>query len=392
MPHISLLALKYLFVMNICMFCSNLVHASMSLNTPVKKCKTWALWDDFKQNFITQDGRVIDLQSKNYISTSEGQSYALFFSLIANDKIMFKKLLAWSQNNLAYGNLNNHLPAWVWGLKKDKRYGIIDKNPATDADLWLAYTLIEAGRLWQNKPYKALGLQLLKQIISKETEHIPGLGLSLLPAPYGFKLDHNIWRLNPSYLPLPILKRFSIKPGFATWKNIYKTSAKTILHTSIKGFSPDWVLYSKNKTFHYSIKNTDLGSYDAIRVYLWAGLMNEKAEYKTQLLKQLSPMVNSTKALGSVPLNTYANTGKYKKKASSGFMAALLPLLKNTHNHFFYQQEYQNLQIALLEKPNKNYYQSVLMLFSLSFIDGLYHFDKNGFLFTHWNNQNCVSI
>ena len=53
---------------------------------------SWPLWNRYAQTFIAGDGRVID-RSAGDRSTSEGQAYALFFSLVANDRALFQRLL-----------------------------------------------------------------------------------------------------------------------------------------------------------------------------------------------------------------------------------------------------------------------------------------------------------
>jgi endoglucanase len=79
----------------------------------------WPAWQHYKQTLMSEDGRVIDRSSAQLISTSEGQAYALFFALLANDQAAFTRLLRWTQNNLAGGDLNRQLPAWKWGQARD---------------------------------------------------------------------------------------------------------------------------------------------------------------------------------------------------------------------------------------------------------------------------------
>src|SRR5271168_2315334 len=62
------------------------------------------LWQAYAATFITPDGRVLDPQTGNR-TTSEGQSYALFFALVNNDRPRFDKLLTWTTDNLATGDL-----------------------------------------------------------------------------------------------------------------------------------------------------------------------------------------------------------------------------------------------------------------------------------------------
>lgn len=71
---------------------------------------------------MSESGRVIDPSDARKITTSEGQSYGLFFALAANDRKAFDLLLAWTRDNLAEGDLTQHLPAAV-GKKDDETLG-----------------------------------------------------------------------------------------------------------------------------------------------------------------------------------------------------------------------------------------------------------------------------
>jgi endoglucanase len=64
----------------------------------------------------------------------------------------FDRLLHWTQANLAGGDLQTHLPAWLWG-KQGRPVEDSRPNSASDADVWMAYALIEAGRLWNVPVY-----------------------------------------------------------------------------------------------------------------------------------------------------------------------------------------------------------------------------------------------
>ncbi|MEK7927443.1 glycosyl hydrolase family 8, partial [Burkholderia contaminans] len=123
------------------------------------------------------DGRVIDVGSDDSRTVSEGQAYGLFFALVANDRRMFDTILAWTENNLAQGDLSAHLPAWLWGRAPDGAWRVLDANAASDADLWIAYALVEAGRLWHERSYTARGALLAKRVLDVETATVPGLGL-----------------------------------------------------------------------------------------------------------------------------------------------------------------------------------------------------------------------
>ena len=57
-------------------------------------------WDHYRSCCIQPDGRVID-RSRQNVTTSEGEAYALFFALVQNDPALFSRLLSWTRNNLS---------------------------------------------------------------------------------------------------------------------------------------------------------------------------------------------------------------------------------------------------------------------------------------------------
>ena len=120
------------------------------------KDRQWKLWSSYSARFIDAQGRVYDPQGDQH-TTSEGQAYAMFFSLVANDRPSFDRVFSWTQANLAGGNMELRLPAWKWGKSADGPWKPLDTNSASDADLWMAYSLVEAGQLWNNPIYTNLG-------------------------------------------------------------------------------------------------------------------------------------------------------------------------------------------------------------------------------------------
>ena len=178
----------------------------------------WTLWASYSARFIDTQGRVIDPQG-DARTTSEGQAYALFFALVANDRPCFDRLLSWTQANLASGDLQTHLPAWLWGKNKDGEWKTLDPNPASDADIWMAYSLVEAGRLWKHPAYTNLGRSILAQVAKSEVADLPGFGPMLLPGSTGFVHDKT-WTLNPSYLPLFVMERLAVVDPAGPWQHI----------------------------------------------------------------------------------------------------------------------------------------------------------------------------
>lgn len=94
-----------------------LMLAALPLAPPVPPAR-----EQFKKDYISEGGRVIDPSDTRKITTSEGQSYALFFALAANDRRAFEQILTWTRDNLAGGNLNDHLPAAL-GAERQRKLG-----------------------------------------------------------------------------------------------------------------------------------------------------------------------------------------------------------------------------------------------------------------------------
>ncbi|MCU4677045.1 cellulose synthase complex periplasmic endoglucanase BcsZ [Catenovulum sp. 2E275] len=348
---------------------------------------SWPMWQHFKNEFITEQGRVIDIGSEQNITTSEGQSYALFFSLIANDQESFDKLLKWTEQYLAEGDLSTRLPAWKWGKDKAGHYRILDSNPAADSDLWIAYTLSQAAKLWDKRYYELLSAVLAKRIIREEVNYLEGLGWILVPAPYGFEDEQSI-RLNPSYSPLFIYHYFSTKYPDSYWPKIAQANEELINLITQSGAAPDWVNYSPEKGLYFNKKADDKGSYDAIRVYLWNALLAESVPIKQKITANLSPLINKINQLGYMPENIKTNSLSHQGAGPVGFQQAVLPMLREIKPDLAEQLSNQIHQ-GSFGSTEQRYYDSVLTLFAQGYIDKRYKIDQNGQLVTAWLEQKC---
>lgn len=354
----------------------------MTLALQAHAACSWPAWEQFKKDYVSDEGRVIDPSDARKITTSEGQSYGLFFALAANDRAAFASLFNWTQNNLAEGDLKANLPAWLLGKKEDNSWAVIDSNSASDADLWIAWSLLEAGRLWKQANYAATGKALLSQVAKHEVVNVPGLGSMLLPGKIGF-VDETGWRFNPSYLP-PQLASYFARFG-APWSTLRETNLRLLLETAPKGFSPDWVRYQKKGGWQLKATPHPLGSYDAIRVYLWAGMLNDGDPQKGRLLSKFKPMATDTAARGLPPEKVDITRGAITGDGPVGFSASLLPFLQNRD-----AQAVQRQRVADHPPGADAYYSSVLTLFGQGWDQHRFRFTARGELLPDWG-QPCVS-
>lgn len=348
----------------------------------LKDQKNWSSWEGYKNAFISEDGRVIDHSTDDLRTVSEGQAYAMFLSLIANDEATFKKLLNWTERNLSKGNLSSNLPAWLWG-KSNNKWQVIDSNSASDADMWMVYSLLEAGKKWCNANYTELGENLANLVLAQQVLHISGLGLSLLPGRYGFVQPDGKIKLNPSYVPSFLLARLANllkhQPG---WAKLYLSSQALLLESNVGGLYPDWLEYENGET----IQSDPTGDYDAIRIYLWLGLTADSDPVYKSIIHQINPFLDHIEATGYVPERWHLRTGEFDQtKGPAGFQYALAPLLQRNNR----------APVPLPKLPKQSdtekwkhygYYNGLLSLFSQAFIENRFQIRKNGQLVT--NNQN----
>jgi len=386
--------------------CAACLVASASAATALE-CSEWPAYQTFMNGFVQTDGRVIDYSTPTQQTTSEGLSYSLFFALVANDRGNFERLLAWTASNLANGRFtpqNMQLPAWQWGKRPDGSFGVLDPGSAADADLWLAYDLLQAGRLWHEPTYSALGQALAQQIAAHELVELPGLGPMLLPGPHGFT-SAGVSRLNPSYLPLPVLRGMAQSLPGGPWNRLPQSAYQMIKATAVRGFAPDWVAYrikpdssGNSGQFEVDPKFGDLGSYDAIRTYLWAGLSASSDPLARPWLDLLLGMRTVVAQTGFPPEHVATSTGAHSGEGPLSYWAALGPYFQALGDE--HDLGLARLHLAVLDAPAPAgstigrapvYYDRVLGLFSSGYLEGRYRFGEDGRLVPSWSSS-CNSV
>lgn len=359
----------------------------------------WPQWQTLVSHFIQPDGRVLDASTPQQHSSSEGQSYGMFFALVANAPEVFDRLWKWAVSNLAKGNIRQNLPAWIWGKDDAGQWRVLDENSASDAELWFVYSLLEAGKRWNRPDYIEDALALLQQVEALEIASLPGFGKMLLPGPRHFVLANNLWRLNPSYMPLPVLRRLASASPQGPWQEITHNTVALLQATCPKGFAADWVCYQSDPTtgtgrFIVDPDKGDIGSYDAIRVYLWAGLSAPDDPLAQQILNTVPGMASVVLQTGAPPEKVHTETGVTENTGPAGFSAALVPYFHARKEPQLMNAQF-NRATSLLQLPptlgfeqsqQPAYYDHVLNLFSTGWQRGHYRFTASGELQLPWDN------
>lgn len=366
-----------------------LAAAAQSQEPAPATCHPATDWAAFAARHVQADGRVIDFNTPQQQSTSEGQSYGMFFALVHNDRAAFARMLAWTEANLAGGSLAKKLPAWQWGRKPEGGWGVLDANAAPDADLWIAYALMEGGRLWNDAGYRALGRSLLALAVRDEVVALPGLGRMLLPWPKSVASGPS-WRLNPSYMPLQLLRYFQQADHTGPWGEVTDNTLRMFGAVTPKGFAPDWCAWSPDERAFVADPQKGLtGSYDAIRTYLWAGMLSDKDPARKMLLLNLRGPGQLLAERQPLPEYVDTASGAGRGMAPLGFAGAMLPYLKAVGATDALATQVARVPggRAAPAAPGTAplpYYEQCLLLFGQAWHDGRYEFGRNGQLQPSW--------
>ena len=337
----------------------------------------WPAWQVLVDSSLSRDGRMIDHSHADQRSTSEGQSYALFFALVGNDQALFDRMLGWTQDNLAGGDMRQNLPAWLWGRDDKGGWRVLDGNPAADSDLWLAYVLLEGARLWRRPALQAIAEGMLQQVRAREIVQLDSLGPMLMPGPQGFIKD-DATRINPSYLPLPLLRRFASVDRTGPWQALAGNTVRMLQQSSPHGFAPDWTAWQAGR-FVADPVNGAVGSYDAIRCYAWAGMTAPRDPLFRPQLVALSGPLQRLRSGATMWEKVDTRTGQGQGEGNYGFRAALLPYLLAQGEKALAATLLASLPSAEQQRADEPaYYSQMLALFGRGWAEGRWRFAADG--------------
>ena len=229
--------------------------------------------------------------------------------------------------------------------------------------------------------YTDIGSALLKRIAREEVVTVPGLGSMLLPGKVG------LLRITAGVLtPATAADAGAVfHPLWRAVDHAARNQSTLLLETAPKGFSPDWVRYEKDKGWQLKAEKTLISSYDAIRVYMWVGMMPDSDPQKARMLNRFKPMATFTEKNGYPPEKVDVATGKAQGKGPVGFSAAMLPFLQNRD-----AQAVQRQRVADNFPGSDAYYNYVLTLFGQGWDQHRFRFSTKGELLPDWG-QECAN-
>src|SRR5690606_22003367 len=162
------------------------------------------------------------------------------------------------------------------------------------------------------------------------------------------------------------------------------------------GFAADWIGYravsESAGLFTSDPMKGDGGSYDAIRVYLWAGMTHPDDPLARPLLDSLFGMARATASTGLPPEKVDVRSGATEGVSPSGFAAALVPYFRAKAQPWL--EELQDLRARSAidrwiagEAEAPFYYDYMLSLFGLGWADGHYRFAADGRVQPRWETS-----
>ncbi|MET0302507.1 MAG: glycosyl hydrolase family 8 [Microbacteriaceae bacterium] len=188
-----------------------------------------ALADDFLDNWI-DDGRVVR-RDQGDDTVSEGQAYGLLIALGAGREDDFDQIWSWTQENLVR---DDGLLAWQWDDG-----GVVDDEPASDADLDAARALVLAGDRFGRDDLTADGVTLAGDILDTMTV-TTSFGRILLPGLWA--VEEQPYAYNPSYASPVAYDVLAEATGDARWTELSEGSAAITSHILDETALPsDWV-------------------------------------------------------------------------------------------------------------------------------------------------------
>lgn len=184
---------------------------------------------DFLDTWVDGDGRVVR-RDQGDDTVSEGQAYGLLIALGAGDEARFGRIWQWTEDHLLR---DDGLLAWRW-----EGGGIVDNEPASDADVDAARALVLAGERFDRPDFTAAGNTLAGAVMDTMTARTP-LGRILLPgvwATVGPDYDYN-----PSYASPVSFAVLAASTGDTRWAELAAggTDVTAALLTN-SPLPPDW--------------------------------------------------------------------------------------------------------------------------------------------------------
>lgn len=185
--------------------------------------------ESFLNEYVDADGRVVR-HDQGGDTVSEGQAYALLLAEADGDQATFDRIWTWTRSHLQE-------PSGLFAFRTNPNGTIADSQPASDADVLIAWALIR-----MNGPraaeYHRAGLQVANAVLAKETvRHGDTLMLAAGPWATGSPVT-----LDPSYWAPTAFEQLAQATGNFRWTDLDNGTLRLSSELTAGGrvLPPDW--------------------------------------------------------------------------------------------------------------------------------------------------------
>lgn len=218
---------------------------------------------DYRDRFITSDGRVIDTGNGG-ITHTESQGYGMLLAVAHDDRSTFDRLWSWTATTLR--RPEDGLFSWRY----EQDVGITDTNNASDGDLLIAWALVRAGRRWGRTEDTAAARALCDAVAHHLIRQWRGLTV-LLPGLMGF--DHaDGLVVNPSYWVFPAFPELMAVHPDGPWRALDRGGRLLLSDATFgrHGLPPDWLtLPADNAPIRPADHFEPVFGFNAVRIPLY---------------------------------------------------------------------------------------------------------------------------
>ncbi|MEJ5347749.1 MAG: glycosyl hydrolase family 8 [Desulfosoma sp.] len=322
-----------------------------------------ALWDSYKNRFVSPDGRIIDRMNRQ-ISHSEGQGYGLILSVSVDDRQAFDLIWQWTQNNLQVRG-SDRLLAWAWGQRPNGKWRVLDLNNATDGDLLVIYGLLKGFERWGDAGLRTKALELAGAVKEHLIGNIKDRPL-LLPGYYGFFEEQGLV-VNLSYYFFPafqILARYDNDP---IWNRLVQSGLEMLnrFRSLSWNLPPDWILVREEAMEVFKKRSSRFG-YEAVRIPLYLAWADHR-----EALQQWSGMLDWVDRNESLPLWVDVLEPAVSLDEAPGGFHAVWAAAAQKLNKLKTAEKLWRLAREKVVHEKEDYYSNTLYLLSLRSVEGL---------------------
>lgn len=328
--------------------------------------RTWNLYNKFISARFANNTIVAPLENGNF-ETAEALAYAMFFALTQKDKEHFDTLLSTVEKTLCRGDISANLP---YGMKevsstdKDKY-----QSTVTRANLFLVYDLLTAYEFFSDESYKQKALGLASLIRKECTYSHSILGTLLLPSVNTVAKRHAVTISPNIFAPFVMQKIGQYDIEFLA---LYDNTVTAVVRGSGDGYVADSLTF--NQDGDEIIGMNTVGSFDALRFYLWLGLTCESDPNRRLLIPLYENMLKDIEKDLNVPKVANLYTHEVSGVGTLSYMASTM-LLSEKKDRDYFRTVLKNHVFK-----DDEFYAEVMSLFALGFDDHFFRFDHDGSL------------